>query len=726
MRIMRRGQCRPDGKGLSPGIPIIATLTVWLFVCAGISQAWDRAAAEAALNRACELRQQLTTDPSAASREDYLKCIHSYRRVYFSDPHFHGSDDAIYGEAVLYQEMAARFRSPGDLAEAVRLLRFLVKDYGVSPYRRDALNRLAALEPTTAPDVRPLKTVQVVQPGPVTHAPARAQEMSPQSRSNASLQAKRISTVRSIRHWSTYERTRMVIDLDGRVLYRKEMISNPDRLFFDLADTVLTQEHAGRSIVVGDRVLKKIRVGQNRPDVARIVLDLEKDVDCTVRELEDPFRIVVEIRRAGNKAAPLAASGVSRGMAPAPVSPPPPRAATAPDHSRDQAPNQPAVRTGRAVQPQAEAAPGSQSATPLSAAARVNGSGKIGERNGQQAAPSPGPAASTAAVTMPSNGPAKVTDSADALASAPKVTLALEEMLQPNLPKIKLDIRDTPAPVSPRRAAAQKTADAATPSRPVDIPSPAKMASPTSGGNMTMTRVLGLKVTRIVIDPGHGGSDTGTVGRNGLKEKDLVLDVARELKESLEERIGAIVVMTRNDDRFVSLEERTAIANRNKADLFISIHANSSTSRSISGIETYYLHFARSWSERVVAARENAATVQSISELEDLIRKIVLADKSSESRELAGILQKSLYSGTRTIFPEMRNRGVRRAPFLVLVGAEMPAVLVEVAFLSNPRDEQMLSEQSGQQIVARALLSGIEGYVKTLSNFVAEAHPGSK
>jgi N-acetylmuramoyl-L-alanine amidase len=243
---------------------------------------------------------------------------------------------------------------------------------------------------------------------------------------------------------------------------------------------------------------------------------------------------------------------------------------------------------------------------------------------------------------------------------------------------------------------------------------------------MTMTRVLGLKVGRIVIDPGHGGHDTGTVGRNGLMEKDLVLDVALNLKKSLEERLGAQVLMTRSDDRFISLEERTTIANRHKADLFVSIHANASTSRSTSGVETYYLNFARTAADREIAARENATTLMSIGELQDLVRKIAMADKATESRELAALMQRSLFSGSRVIFPKSRNRGVRSAPFVVLIGAEMPAVLVEVAFISNPRDEKALKKENSQQVLAQALLTGIEGYLKSLASYnMADSHPGS-
>ena len=253
-----------------------------------------------------------------------------------------------------------------------------------------------------------------------------------------------------------------------------------------------------------------------------------------------------------------------------------------------------------------------------------------------------------------------------------------------------------------------------------DVDETPKPAAPTSRGDRTLTRMLGLKVGRIVIDPGHGGHDFGTTGSGGLLEKDLVLSLALQLKKLIEENMYGEVILTRDDDSFVSLEERTAIANSHHADLFISIHANSSRYRSISGVETYYLDFAKTAAEREVAARENASAASTVSDLENMIKKIAQADKSAESRELASILQKSLYSGTRKLFPSAQDRGVRRAPFVVLIGANMPSVLAEVAFISNPKDEKALNKERNQETLAKALFSGIEKYIKTLGSNVAQ------
>jgi N-acetylmuramoyl-L-alanine amidase len=248
-----------------------------------------------------------------------------------------------------------------------------------------------------------------------------------------------------------------------------------------------------------------------------------------------------------------------------------------------------------------------------------------------------------------------------------------------------------------------------------EVPLP-KAAMPTSHGDRTLTRVLGLKVGRIVIDPGHGGNDLGTVGPGGFAEKDLVLAIALDLQKMLEEQLGAEVVLTRKDDTFIPLEERTEIANQHRADLFISLHANSSSNRSISGVETYYLNFANTDAEREIAARENATTLNNIGDLEDLIKKIAQADKSTESKELASTLQKKLFAGAKQLLPSTKNRGVRSAPFVVLIGANMPSVLAEVAFISNPRDEKALKKEANRKYLVKSLYSGIDSYIKTLGN----------
>ena len=230
----------------------------------------------------------------------------------------------------------------------------------------------------------------------------------------------------------------------------------------------------------------------------------------------------------------------------------------------------------------------------------------------------------------------------------------------------------------------------------------------------TLTRVLGLKVGRVVVDPGHGGHDPGAIGPGGLREKDLVLSIAKRLKPLLEQRLGTEVIMTRDDDRFIPLEERTAIANQHQADLFISIHGNSSHGRRATGAETFYLNFARSASAQEVATRENAASQRTVGELEDLVRQITKGTHNAESRKLAGVVQTNLFSGIKKHRRPFRNRGVKTAPFIVLMGASMPSILTEVGFISNPDEERFLTMAENHQRVAEALFEGVKQYLQDL------------
>ena len=245
-------------------------------------------------------------------------------------------------------------------------------------------------------------------------------------------------------------------------------------------------------------------------------------------------------------------------------------------------------------------------------------------------------------------------------------------------------------------------------------PSRAATGLSTGPGAPTLTRVLGLKIGRVVIDPGHGGHDTGTIGPTGLREKDLVLDVALRLKKLLVRNTGASVLLTRGDDTFVPLEERTAIANEKAADLFISIHANASRDRSARGVETYYLNFTSSPEALEVAARENATSQESVHELEDLLKKIAMTEKIEESQAFARLVQHQIYATLARAGSVPHDRGLKKAPFVVLIGANMPSILAEISFLTNPRDERLLKRSDYRQRISEALYLGIARYVNTL------------
>src|SRR5206468_2829817 len=244
-------------------------------------------------------------------------------------------------------------------------------------------------------------------------------------------------------------------------------------------------------------------------------------------------------------------------------------------------------------------------------------------------------------------------------------------------------------------------------------------------GSYSLARQLGLGARRIVIDAGHGGHDPGTIGRGGLQEKDLVLDVALRLERLVREELGAEVVMTRSTDVFIPLEERTAIANSKGADLFLSIHANSSRSRSARGVETYFLNFAADAHAEAVAARENAISPATLKDLQNLVKAIALNSKVDESRDFAATVQEAMISNLRPRYPELQDRGVRTAPFYVLIGANMPSILAEIAFISHPDEAKLLRGQEYRQQIAGSLLEGVRAYLDALNRAPARQLTGS-
>jgi N-acetylmuramoyl-L-alanine amidase len=287
-------------------------------------------------------------------------------------------------------------------------------------------------------------------------------------------------------------------------------------------------------------------------------------------------------------------------------------------------------------------------------------------------------------------------------------------------PKIVAKTLPTPAMLTPVSRPIAVSAAVSAPASPAvalprkpDVPDP-KPAARNSNGDRSLTRALGLKLGRVVLDPGHGGHDAGTHGPSGLTEKELVLDISQRLAALLQDRLGSDVLLTRTDDTYVPLEGRTKFANDHKADLFLSIHANSSPVKSVTGVETYYLNFTTSRAALDLAARENAPAESSIFDLKDVLEKIALRDKIDESREFASRLQTSLYTLTKTSVPA-KNRGIKKAPFVVLIGAQMPSVLAEIGFLTNATDEALMRKTEQRQKIAEALYKGIAAYAESLS-----------
>jgi len=463
-----------------------------------------------------------------------------------------------------------------------------------------------------------------------------------------------------VRFWSLGDATRIAVQIDGgEFRYKYDHLENPPRLFFDI-EGVRPQRGSRRmqTIAVGDAFIRQIRIAETQPGTTRIVLDLNRPVDYSASQLTNPSRLMIELRP-DEKAPPS-------------ITP----SATAAAKIAD-LPSRPVAPDMLTQVPKAEIQPESPGPTAPLADAR----------------------ASAPPLTRDRTGAGSTISNLDAKSSAPA----------------PVTIRALEHEAALTTGGGRESASRATP-RPAGATAPLP-ARTRGAADPSMTRVLGLKLAKVVIDPGHGGHDTGTHGPEGYTEKELVLDVAHRLGALIEARLGSEVVYTRSDDTFIPLEERTQIANEHKADLFLSIHANSSPARNTSGVETYYLNFTTEKAALDVASRENAASQHSIYDLKDLVEKIARKDKMDESREFAQRVQTSLSALSARSNSRSHDRGVRTAPFVVLIGASMPSILAEIGFLTNAHDEILMKKPAYRQKIAEAIYKGLAQYAATLSHF---------
>ena len=518
------------------------------------------------------------------------------------------------------------------------------------------------------------------------------------------------SKVTAVRFWSLGEVTRVAIEVTSDFHYKSDRLTSPDRLFFDIEGAKPEMISKGMHVIaVGDGLLKQIRIAETQPGVTRVVLDLEQRAEFTASQLADPNRLMIELKLKDRPAPPPTGSvSGARVITESPARAveedlvAPPLAAALPPMAARHEPAGPVMT--EVVKPQAAkpeprrfAPPPMQAAAPRDSAPTLLAQPPVWL--GSQAAKFASPAPSTALarnLAPPPDVPKPLppytpVDAAPASTpvTAPKVTASIPPSSTP--------------PIS-----------ALPPARPEPTPLPAKR---NTTGDRSLTRVLGLKLGRVVLDPGHGGHDAGTHGSSGLVEKDVVLDVAQRLGALIESRLGSEVIYTRTDDTFIPLEERTQIANDRKADLFLSIHANSSPYRTVAGVEAYYLNFTTSRTALDVATRENASSQRSVFDLREVLQKIALKDKIDESREFAARVDASLYGLSSKSNPGAKNRGVKKAPFVVLIGASMPSVLAEIGFLTNAGDEALLKKPEHRQKIAEALYKGVANYADTLSHF---------
>ncbi|HUQ50346.1 MAG TPA: N-acetylmuramoyl-L-alanine amidase [Terriglobales bacterium] len=675
---------------------------------------------------ALKLREALTGKPEASrKRSDYTKVLDAFRRVYYVAPTSNKADESALAVAEVMAEYGRVFGEEKSFRDAIGQFEFLRREYPGSKFRiealftigqiyredlddakqarasfedflqryphhtladqaKDALKEMEAEAKAARSGKKPVKK----KPAPIESvaAPKPGREVSPQETRRLErvtaeetptpgVRSGKLPLITSIRHWSTPDYTRVAIDLEEEVKYEAGRVPGPDRIFFDLHNTKLASELVGKSFEVGEGFLRKIRVAQFTTSLTRVVLEVDEVAEYSAFLLPNPYRLIIDIH---GKQEPKTIIAKDSGPSPQP----------------------PAVKTEERT-PAPKTVPAAPSVIP--------------------------PAVESAA---------KARADEELSANKPDATKELTESAalsnkELNSKKVKATSEPTSSPtfetVTPRPERKEaKTADKKKPSKKNEEAAAIREAKPAANGEHSLIRALGLKIGRIVVDAGHGGHDTGTIGPRGLQEKDLVLDVANRLGKMLETKLGAEVIYTRGDDTFIPLETRIAIANQHQADLFISVHANSSRDASARGVETYYLNFTSDAEALEVAARENAVSQKSVFELQDLVKKIALKEKIEESREFASNVQTALHAGLSTKSSNMRDRGVKKAPFVVLIGANMPSILAEISFVSNPADEKKLKTPEHRQKIADSLFKGISRYANGLSGIKVASNNAAK
>jgi N-acetylmuramoyl-L-alanine amidase len=649
-------------------------------------------------------------DPAAA-RAAYVKFLNSYPRHPMAAQARAGLNEIEYQRqrrdpAEASESETAEDNNADDPSPAVRLsksgplgataVQGAISHTVVEDGPADTVPNVNKLTHTqTSPEATPQATSPqvAVQPGssitvPTANAAAGQPVLTGAVSAAAQNHHGRLPVVTNVRHWSTPVYTRVAIDLQDQVQYEAARVPHPDRIYFDLHGARVAPELIGRTVdVTDDGFLERIRVAQFSNDVTRIVLDVNQVTEYSAFFLPNPWRLIIDIHGRdshgtppGNEPQQQVASAQAAATAPEPNVRQTEPVATSNQSSKQatRALRDIAAVSARPDQVKATSRPTTE---PIVANVKPVPSGASSEET----------PAVTASVQTPSNPlPSSTTRSPSGALAGGRSNAT-----------------------SHRAAANEEAAD-----ENDEFPVPgiaSHEASSTLEGQRSLTRALGLKIGRIVVDAGHGGHDSGTLGPGGIEEKEVVLDVALRLGKLLRKRMGADVIYTRNDDTFIPLEERTAIANKSQADLFISVHANSSSDPTARGVETYYLNFTTSPDALEVAARENAVSDESIHELSGLVKKITLKDKIDESREFAADVNASLYAGLERGNAGLRDRGVKKAPFVVLIGANMPSILAEISFLTNPDDAAQLRDPEYRERIAESLYRGVAKYVNGLS-----------
>jgi N-acetylmuramoyl-L-alanine amidase len=677
--------------GMSQASLLLAILVTLAWQPSSARAASKRERASQAYDRAVQMQAAFNArSQQSHTAKDYLKLARAFDLVYRTDPAYSGTPAAIAAEAEIYREMGGVFFSRSYYQSAAASYQFLADQYPGASVARNALftagevYRVDLEDPDEAAKAYTRYITTYPYAPKVQEAKLHLKELNAHLAAQASLRAKAaeaadsepaghanaqgdLVAVNDVHYWEGPDYTRIVVTLADEAKVESQRLSHPDRLVFDLPGTRVSRPLAGKDFSVGNGFVQHIRVAQFKPDTARVVLDVSGLKDYSSFTLPNPYRLIIDVH----------------GPAQAPVAGAPRRSVSTAD-----------AGTSR---PSAKA---SHSAT-----------GAVAE-----ATP---PASASDATWQPfgASGSSRI-----------------KPITDPDSTVKEYDLKDkeaggraasSPAPVVDTTGGSVES-KTGVPAGTGTSPALARTqpSAAASSGSPTLTRALGLKIARIVIDPGHGGHDTGTIGPEGLEEKNVVLDVALRLRKLIEQRMGSEVVMTRTDDTFIPLEERTAIANQRSADLFVSIHANASKDESARGIEVYYLNLTSDPDSLEVAARENATSQESVYQLQNLVKKIALSEKVEESSEFARQVDHSLELATVRNGNGQPDRGLKKAPFVVLIGANMPSILAEISFLTNPRDERLLSKSDYRQQIAEGLYRGIQSYVASLGTLKIAARAG--
>ena len=729
-------------------------------------------------DRAERHRQALENTPEPTrTKQDYERVLNEYRAIYHANPSKIHADSSVVAVADLLAEQGRNFNNPKNLRDAIGQYEFLRRAYPYSKYRAVALMREGEIfsrdlhDPQAAnatfqsflqqfphhpladqvradmapaptpkkPSVRanllvapPRKSVQVPQsvdfmrdhqPGDTPETPA----VPIPPAQTAGQTAGKLPRVTGIRHWSTTAYTRVAIDLEDQVEFQAGRVTNPDRIFFDLHGTRLAADMKGKSFdVQDDGFLSKIRVAQFSNDMTRVVLNVSNVSDYSAFLLPNPYRLIIDVH--GKPQTNLAATQPTEAPKASAINPPvsktasPPLTVAAPvkltkaqrNGTTKAHPDASPATTQESVQNIAslDVSPTMASTTRRPTTAPV----VVKEKDDQ----SDDTAATVANLPPPPKAtPTKQTKTKN----GSKPSAAIEKTASPSddgndlssMTRVAPPAGTAPAPLVATTTVPAPSAKSRKQPQPEPVLTGAHEANPTAAGERSLVRALGLKIGRIVVDAGHGGHDSGTLGVDGIQEKDVVLDVALRLGKLLRQRLGSDVIYTRDNDTFIPLETRTAIANKAQADLFISIHANSSHDETARGVEVYYLNFTASPDALEVAARENAVSQNSIFQLSSLVKQITLRDKIEESHEFAADVDASLFNGISGGNAGLKDRGVKKAPFVVLIGANMPSILAEISFVTNPDDARQLRDPNYRQRIAESLYRGVAKYANGLS-----------